>query len=432
MFVKNARQPRIEEDLSERVFAALPCPALRASLRNVSAAWTSCATVGPEGESSVDHTLMRLALRLDGTATQPPPTANTCASGDDASSNGTARPEDHGQPETLDAGAEIHLLAAIRRDLLEQWRRRDLPVDQERLLALLSSIELHANALIADEAAEERARSARPDAFWLLAEVGHDLRSPLTSILFLSEALRNGQSGSLTELQRHQMGLVYSAGLGLMGVVNDLMSFAQAPRDLDEATAFSIPQTLASVREMIAPMAEAKQIALRFDAHSIDHRVGHPGPLGRVLLNLTTNAIKFTPDGGSVEVLIDSVGSDAVEISVRDTGRGLSEEQRAQLFQTFQKAPGREELFFAPSGLGLSIVRGLLEKMDSQLTIESEVGKGTRFSFVLHLPTPHQDARAPFFYSPLESPPVLDQATVAADLYDGSGTRSLIEDAPPG
>jgi signal transduction histidine kinase len=108
-----------------------------------------------------------------------------------------------------------------------------------------------------------------------------------------------------------------------------------------------------------------------------------------VLLNLTTNAIKFTHEGGSVEVLADSVSRDAVEISVRDTGRGVSVEQQAQLFQPFQKSPGREGFFFAPSGLGLSIVRRLLEKMDSELIMESTVGQGTRFSFVLRLPTSH-------------------------------------------
>jgi signal transduction histidine kinase len=108
-----------------------------------------------------------------------------------------------------------------------------------------------------------------------------------------------------------------------------------------------------------------------------------------VILNLTTNAIKFTGEEGSVEVRADSVAWNAVEISVRDTGRGIPPENRAQLFQAFQKAQGREGFFFAPSGLGLSIVRRLLKDMDSELSIESEVGQGTRFSFVLNLPVTH-------------------------------------------
>ena len=140
---------------------------------------------------------------------------------------------------------------------------------------------------------------------------------------------------------------------------------------------------------MVAPNAETKRIQLQFGVHCSSHRHGHPGPLGRVLLNLTTNAIRFTPDGGSVEVLADSVARDTVQISVRDTGQGIPPEQMARLFQPFQKSPGQKGVFFTASGLGLSIVRRLLEKMDSELTVDSKVGQGTRFSFVLSLPTPH-------------------------------------------
>ena len=364
----------VDEHRSRDLFAAVVCPALRTSLREVSAEWTPRWPLASEGESSIEDTLMRLALRLDGV------------------SDGNVVPEDGGRWETHDPRTEVRLLAAIRRDLLERWRRRDLAVDQDRLLELLHSIdhaEDHAEELVIGEAEDSEARPGEADAFRLVADVGHDLRSPLTSILFLSEAMRNGHSGSLTELQQHQLGLVYSAALGLMGVVNDLMSLAQdqASTDFEEEAAFSLPQTFEGVREMVAPMAEAKQIALRFAVHCSGHRVGHSGPLGRVLLNLTTNAIKFTGEGGSVEVLADSVARDDVEISVRDTGRGISPEQRARLFQPFQKSPGRQGFFFAPSGLGLSIVQRLLEKMDSELTMESELGQGTRFSFILRLPS---------------------------------------------
>jgi signal transduction histidine kinase len=224
-----------------------------------------------------------------------------------------------------------------------------------------------------------------------VAEVAHDLRSPLTSILFLSEALRNGQSGSLTELQKHQLGLIYAAALGLAGVTNDLMTMAQKQTlgHLDEAVAFSLHEMFEAVREMVAPQADAKRIRLRFGVQCADHRHGHPGRIGRVLLNLTTNAIRFTPEGGSVEVLAEPLARDTVQVSVRDTGQGIPPEQMAQLYEPFQKFQGREGFFFAASGLGLSIVRRLLEGLDSELTVDSKVGQGTRFSFVLSLPTPH-------------------------------------------
>ena len=152
---------------------------------------------------------------------------------------------------------------------------------------------------------------------------------------FPSEALRNGQSGSLTELQQRQLGLIYAAALGLAGVTNDLMTIAQEQTSgqFDEAVAFSLHDTFEAVREMIAPTAETKRIQLRFGMHCSDHRHGHPGPLGRVLLNLTTNAMRFTPEGGSVDVLANPVARDTVEVSVRDTGQGIPLRRMARLYE---------------------------------------------------------------------------------------------------
>lgn len=364
---------KVEERRSHDPFGTVNCPALRTALREVSAEWTPEWTLGSESQAAFDHVLLRLALRLDG------------------ADNGLALADAGVPQERPDPRVEVGLLEGIRRDLLAQWRRGALPVDEERVLQLLHAIDLQVEELRDVEAEDLETRLAEPDAFRLVAEVAHDLRSPLTSILFLSEALRNGHSGSLSELQQRQLGLVYASALGLMGVVNDLMTIAQEQDCdyLEEENAFSLSQTFEAVQEMVAPMAEAKQIALRLVVKCFDHRIGHSGPLGRVLLNLTTNAIKFTPEGGWVEIVAESVGRDVVEISVRDTGRGIPPDQLAQLFQTFQKSKARQGFFFAASGLGLSIVRRLLEKMDSELAVESRVGEGTRFSFVLNLPTPH-------------------------------------------
>ena len=365
---------------SEDTFAGVDCPALRSALREVFAEYAPSWISGSEGEFSLNRTLMRLAQRLD-----------------HGSDHAVPRGDIH---EARDAKEGVSLLAAIRRNLLEQWRRKDLAVDKDRVLTLMHSIDLLSEELSIDLLTEElapgaaedlRARLAEPDAFRLMVEVAHDLRSPLTSILFLSEALRNGHSGSLTGLQQRQLGLIYSAALGLTGVANDLVSIAEeeTAAHFEESVAFSLNETFEAVREMVEPMAESKRVALRFGVQCFGHRVGHPGPLARVLLNLTTNAIKFTREGGSVDVLADPVARDSVEISVNDTGRGISPEQKARLFQPFQKSQGRKGFFFASSGLGLSIVRRLLGGMDSELAIESEVGKGTRFSFTLRLPTPH-------------------------------------------
>ncbi len=213
----------VDERRSSDPFAAVFCPALQTALREVSAEWAPHWTNGSDGESSIDHALMRIAIRLDRVG------------------DGRVLYEDGEGQETLEH-TDVRLLAAIRRSLLEQWHREDPIVDQDRVLALLHSIDL-----LAEAPAIEGFEPLMPEtnAFRLVAEVAHDLRSPLTSILFLAEALRNGQSGSLTELQKSQLGLIYSAALGLAGVSNDLMTIAQeeASRQYDEAVAFSLHDT---------------------------------------------------------------------------------------------------------------------------------------------------------------------------------------------
>ena len=219
----------VDHRRSSDPFAAVFCPALRTALREVYAEWAPQWAASSEGESSIDQVLIGLALRLDRVG------------------DGNVPYENGGGQETLDY-TDVRLLKAIRRSLLEQWRREDLIVDRDRVLALLHSIDLLAEV----PAIEGYERPmAEADTFRLVAEVAHDLRSPLTSILFLSEALRNGQSGSLTELQKRQLGLIYAAALGLAGVTNDLMTIAQEQTSgqSDEAVAFSLHETFKAVRE---------------------------------------------------------------------------------------------------------------------------------------------------------------------------------------
>jgi signal transduction histidine kinase len=110
--------------------------------------------------------------------------------------------------------------------------------------------------------------------------------------------------------------------------------------------------------------------------------------LGRVLLNLTTNALKFT-DEGYVEIGVQHRSRSLLEFYVRDTGRGISAERQSELFQPFKKRPSREGHFFSGSGVGLSIARRLVRSMGSDLVLETAPGWGTRFSFVIDVPQLH-------------------------------------------
>lgn len=224
------------------------------------------------------------------------------------------------------------------------------------------------------------------DAFELLVEVAHDFRSPLTSILFLAEALRDGHSGPLNDVQRSQLGLIYSAAFGLASIASDVMDLAREKRNLSdgEAEPFALFELFSRVERMVRPIVEEKGLELRISVPERTQSLGHPNALTRILLNLTTNALKFT-DEGSVELGVRPLPHALLEYYVQDTGRGISPEGQKALFRPFRPRSGAsgEGHYFSGSGIGLSIARRLLRDMGSELRLDSSDETGTRFSFVL-------------------------------------------------
>jgi signal transduction histidine kinase len=253
-------------------------------------------------------------------------------------------------------------------------------------MAIRTSPATPVSAPMPDRTDDLRARMRGPDAFELLVEVAHDFRSPLTSILFLAEALRDEHSGPVTDAQRSQLGLIYSAAFGLATIASDVMDLARREKDLigDEAESFAIADVFQRVERMVLPLVEEKGLTLRVVVPERWQAHGHPHALSRVLLNLTTNALKFT-DEGSVELGVRPLPHGRIEFYVQDTGRGIAPEQQRNLFQPFRRRSGSSEdgHYFSSSGIGLSIARRLLQAMGSDLSLDSSDERGTRFSFVL-------------------------------------------------
>jgi signal transduction histidine kinase len=221
----------------------------------------------------------------------------------------------------------------------------------------------------------------------LVVEVAHDLRSPLTSILFLAETLQRGQSGETNELQHRQLGLIYGAALGLSEMASDVIELARGGNGLadDDVSPFSVTEVLEGVHEIVRPIAEEKKLSVRFLPPSGDHRMGHGQALSRVLLNLTTNALKFTEEG-FVEIVARDKDASCVEFSVRDTGNGISNEALETLYHPFRPARRGAGYSFSGTGLGLAICRKLVEAMGSELLVDTGENWGTRFYFELGLP----------------------------------------------
>jgi signal transduction histidine kinase len=278
------------------------------------------------------------------------------------------------------------LLALMRTAFVERVRELP-PPDPAQLLRLLGAIEQVGQRLEADWSQHFADRLSSPDGLELVVEVAHDLRSPLTSILFLAETLQRGRSGPVNEIQERQLGLIYSAAFGLSSVASDVIELARGGDrlvDLDPIP-FSVTDILESVRDIVQPIAEEKGLTVRLSTPEADFRVGHPVALSRVLLNLTTNALKFTAEG-FVEVTARQLSAGTVEFSVRDTGRGIPPQSMATLYEPFRRRQKPGEYAFSGSGLGLSICRKLVEAMGSTLDVETGSGEGTRFFFTLDLP----------------------------------------------
>ena len=213
------------------------------------------------------------------------------------------------------------------------------------------------------------------------------MRSPLNAILLLAEQLRSGRSGPLVDIQMRQMDLVHSAAFGLTTLADDVIELAHGGNRLvdERPMPFSLSSVLKVVGDLVQPLATEKRIALHATGSDADVRVGHRVALGRVLLNLTTNAVKFT-EQGSVTITCEPRSRTKLEFAVADTGRGIPADALPTLFDPFRQRANRSEYAFSSAGLGLSICQQLVQAMGGELKVETELGKGTRFSFVLDLP----------------------------------------------
>lgn len=216
--------------------------------------------------------------------------------------------------------------------------------------------------------------------------IAHDIRSPLSSILILLESLRRGKFASKDPIRERQLGLIYGATQGLATLASDLIDAARGEEQFEgDARPFSIAETMHSVGSIVQPIAEEKGLQLRIEHSAADARIGHSTQLHRVLLNLTSNALRYT-ESGSVSLGCRELSASAVEFWVQDTGGGLPPAVQRTLFDAFR--PEQIALRFSSAGLGLSTVRALLSSMRSSLRVETS-SSGTMLSFELELqPTP--------------------------------------------
>ncbi|MGI8402760.1 MAG: sensor histidine kinase [Gemmatimonadaceae bacterium] len=270
------------------------------------------------------------------------------------------------------------------------WSARVLrDTDRERvdLLALEKEARAHAeNARGEAEAARAEAERANNSKTDFLAVMSHELRTPLTAIMGYEELLSDGITGPVTELQRQQLGRINASARHLLGLIDEILTFARVDigRERVRWESISVNHTLADAAALIEPMATAKKldfvIALLDEDQSIQTDATK---LRQMLVNLLSNGIKFT-DKGDVHLRC-SVSNGILEVSIADTGCGIAAENIEFVFEPFWQAEQTATRKTGGTGLGLSVTRKLARLLGGDVTVASRLGSGT--TFLLTLPT---------------------------------------------
>ena len=273
------------------------------------------------------------------------------------------------------------------------WSARVLRnTDKERvdLLALEQQARAHAERLRSEaEAARSEAERANNSKTDFLAVMSHELRTPLTAIMGYEELLSDGITGPVTELQRQQLGRINASARHLLGLIDEILTFARVDigRERVRWESMSVNHTLGDAAALVEPMAAAKDIRFIVELLEEDQAIQTDGTkLRQMLVNLLSNGIKFT-DKGEVRVSC-SVAAGQLEVRIADTGVGISAENIEDVFEPFWQAEQTATRKTGGTGLGLSVTRKLARLLGGDVVVASKVGSGTTFVLTLPMKAP--------------------------------------------
>jgi signal transduction histidine kinase/CheY-like chemotaxis protein len=217
-----------------------------------------------------------------------------------------------------------------------------------------------------------------------LANVSHELRTPLSAIIGFSQILLDGIDGPINEEQQQDILQVNKSGQSLLGLINQILDLSKIEAGKMELAIerVELPELVTGVLESISPLAQAKglRIETRFTP-GLAAVEADPTRLKQILINLLSNGVKFT-DRGHIEVIAQASGR-MVRIAVKDTGIGISAEAQKVIFDEFVQGDGSSTRRHGGTGLGLSIVRKLVEMHGGAITVVSEPGLGSTFTFTI-------------------------------------------------
>jgi PAS domain S-box-containing protein len=276
---------------------------------------------------------------------------------------------------------------AIVRDITERKQAEDrLRAVQENYTRDLAA---HNEELALRNLQVERANRLKTE---FLASMSHELRTPLHTVIGFSELLGEELQGPLNDKQKRFVHHIHRDSLHLLELINDILDLSKIeagkielrPEPLDLAAL--VEEALSSIRSL----GQAKSLAIETHIASMSPVQADPLRIKQILVNLLSNAVKFTPAGGRIDIEAGPV-EDFVEISVADTGVGIPQHEHEAIFDMFHQAGATTKGVREGTGLGLAITRRLVEQHGGRITVSSEPGKGSRFTFTIPAQTRPQE-----------------------------------------
>lgn len=267
---------------------------------------------------------------------------------------------------------EIIAFAKVTRDLTVLRAAHEREIENARRLA-------------AEETARRLAEEANSAKGEFLAAMSHELRTPLNAIAGYAELMATGCSGPVTPLQLQQLERIQHSQQHLLGIINNILNYSrvEAGQLSYHLTTVCVEDAAEASAQLITPQSEAKGIQIVVHRAEGDHFVrADRAKLQQVLINLLSNALKFSNAGGTVEIAARDV-DERVAIEVRDTGIGIPADKLHAIFEPFVQLQRSLTNVVEGTGLGLAISRDLARAMDGDLHAESAMGVGSTFTLVL-------------------------------------------------